>query len=170
MLARNIAKAMIERKKLNAWQLQKLLFYAQSLSLYLNNTVLFDDAIKVWKDGPVVQDVYTLYKNNDLQYMASIDDNDTISHLILDYTFKYFGKKTGRVLRDMTHAENSAWSRVVKEKNINNNFEIVKADIPLPYIKEEMNLYPHIIAELTKPAEINKRYIRKDVDKLMEIL
>lgn len=170
MLARNIAKSMIERKHLNAWQLQKLLFYSQALSLHLNNTVLFDDDIEAWKDGPVVRDVFYLYKNGELQYANSVEKDNTIIQLILDYSFKYFGKNTGKALRNMTHIENGAWDRVVKEKNIQ-YFEIERYNIPLTYIKDEISLYPNIIEELDKAAIINPKYVnQKHINKLMEIL
>lgn len=170
MRARNIAKSMIERKHLNAWQLQKLLFYSQALSLYLNNTILFDDDIEVWKNGPVVRDVYHLYKNRELEYIESVSKDDAITQLILDYSFKYFGKNTGRTLRNMTHIENGAWDRIVKEYNIE-NFEYEHFNIPLSYIKNEISLYPNIIEELSKPAAIDSKYVnKKHMSKLMEIL
>ena len=57
MHAINIAKEFVKNKKKSSWEIQKLTYYAQMLSLYLYNEPLFDDDIVVLKDGPAIINV-----------------------------------------------------------------------------------------------------------------
>lgn len=43
-------------------KLQKLLYYAQGSYLALTNEPLFNENILAWKHGPVVNEVYQVYK------------------------------------------------------------------------------------------------------------
>ena len=43
-------------------KLQKLLYYAQGVTLALTGKPLFSDPIEAWQHGPVVPSVYRLYK------------------------------------------------------------------------------------------------------------
>ena len=43
-------------------KLQKLLYFAQCYALISENRKLFDEPIEAWAFGPVVPDVYILYK------------------------------------------------------------------------------------------------------------
>lgn len=169
MLARNIAKTMTDKKSLNAVKVQKLLFYGQALSLNILGTVLFDDDIEVWENGPVVRDVFRLYRDNSLKYINSVDKNDTDRHLIIDITLQYFGSKSGTKLIALTHQDGGAWKRVVEEKHIK-DFLLDNEIIPLPYIEEEMKLFPKIIQELHAPAKIDKKYLYKNINDIAEKL
>jgi len=43
-------------------KLQKLLYYAQGMSLGMRGTCMFADPIEAWQHGPVVPHVYQIYK------------------------------------------------------------------------------------------------------------
>ena len=117
MHAINIAKEFVIKNKKSSWEIQKLTYYAQMLSLYLYNEPLFDDNIVVLKDGPAIIDVQEKFKEDKkLKMVKGIEDSDSKSKLVIDYTLKFFGGYKGKDLRDMTHKEGGAWYRVVKEK------------------------------------------------------
>ena len=159
MDAITIASTMLNRKHLNSWQIQKSLFYGQALSLYLTGTVLFNDPIAAWKNGPVVPKVRKAYQNNELQYFPKVNNDDVDTNYILQYVYKYFLKKTGQELRDLTHISGGAWEKTVRAG---------LKYIPLTYIKDEILLFPEIVEELKKPFEIKEKYVYKDLDKILE--
>ena len=119
MHAINIAKEFVKNKKKSSWEIQKLTYYAQMLSLYLYNEPLFDDDIVVLKDGPAIINVQEKFKEDKkLKMVEGVKESDSKAKLIIDYTLNFFGGYKGRALRDMTHKKGGAWDRVVKEKHI----------------------------------------------------
>ena len=56
--------------KLDHLKLQKLLYFAQALSLVRNNKPIFSDSILAWDHGPVVSSVYDTYKNNGKKHIV----------------------------------------------------------------------------------------------------
>jgi uncharacterized phage-associated protein len=49
---------------IDAMSLEKYLYYAQGFYLALTGTPLFRDDLRAWRDGPVVQTVWTRYRNH----------------------------------------------------------------------------------------------------------
>lgn len=43
-------------------RLQKLLYYVQGWSLAINDRPMFDEEIQAWKYGPVIREIYDLFK------------------------------------------------------------------------------------------------------------
>lgn len=91
-------------------KLQKLLYYAQGLSLAANNTPLFEEDIEAWMHGPVVPSVYQTYRVCGADaipppedYDVSRIENDTRD--ILDEIWIVFGQFSAWKLRNMTHDE-----------------------------------------------------------------
>lgn len=89
-------------------KLQKLLYYAQGLSLKYTGKPLFNDNIEAWQHGPVVPVVYHEYK----QYGGKgIDKNVDMPHfdenteIILKDVYEDYGQYSAWKLRDMTHEE-----------------------------------------------------------------
>lgn len=139
------------------------------LSLYLYNEPLFDDDIVVLKDGPAIIDVQEKFKEDKkLKMVKGVEESDSKSKLIIDYTLKFFGGYKGKELRDMTHKEDGAWDRVVKEKKITDFSESKNIKIENDYIKNEINLYRNIIEELKKPSKINKDYLYNNIDDILK--
>jgi uncharacterized phage-associated protein len=73
-----------DRELISNLKLQKLVYYAQGLHLAIYGEPLFDDIIEAWQYGPVVPDLYHLYKTYGAQgipvdgsYDISKIDNDT---------------------------------------------------------------------------------------------
>ena len=169
MHAINIAKEFVIKNKKSSWEIQKLTYYAQMLSLYLYNEPLFDDDIVVLKDGPAIIDVQEKFKEDKkLKMIKGVEDSDSKSKLIIDYTLKFFGDYKGKDLRDMTHKEGGAWDRVVKEKNITDFSKSKNIKIENDYIRDEINLYKNIKEELNKSAKIKKKYLYNDIDNILK--
>ena len=96
-------------------KLQKLLYFAQGVALsMLDGQKLFNEKIMAWEHGPVVKEVYDIYKANGRNYLeinttdesdaviASIENNAFASK-ILNLVYDNFAIYTAWQLRDMTH-------------------------------------------------------------------
>jgi uncharacterized phage-associated protein len=116
-------------KKLTPMKLQKLLFFAQSWYLRLNNRPLFDDLFARWQYGPVIPSIYREFKRfgpkeiadygkrvvvdedgEDRISIPGIDeerDKETIS--FIEEITNVYGDFTGWELSVMTHEKGSAW-------------------------------------------------------------
>lgn len=115
-------------------KLQKLLYYAQGCFLALRDQALFDDPIVAWKHGPVVENVYHLYKENgangivfDEKFDFSKIDDDV--ETILEEVYDVFGQYSAWKLRNMTHNE-TPW------KSTNQNSIIPNETIKDYFLKE----------------------------------
>ncbi|MED4022003.1 Panacea domain-containing protein [Priestia aryabhattai] len=97
-------------------KLQKLLYYAQAFHLRDKKKTLFPEAIEAWKHGPVVPEIYRLYReygyftiphsqfiNEQLftQQPKLVDcEIETIEKVWED-----FGRLDGKFLEELTHQE-----------------------------------------------------------------
>ncbi|EIE4349702.1 DUF4065 domain-containing protein, partial [Listeria monocytogenes] len=59
---------------INNLKLQKLLYYAQAKSLVEKSRPLFKENIEKWKLGPVVPEIYHLYKNYGAKNIQSAEE------------------------------------------------------------------------------------------------
>lgn len=99
-----------ERDQISNLKLQKLLYYAQGYSLAILDRPLFDEPIKCWRHGPVVESIYHCYKHHGNQCIPSVnsfnesvfdyDDLAVLNRIALEY-----GQYSPWKLRDMTHEE-----------------------------------------------------------------
>ena len=93
--ALTIAKWIINKIHPEPLKLQKLLYLAQGYSYAFYDRPLFKDDLEGWVHGPVVRNVYDIFKN--YQY-NSIDTNFEVEELddeakdIINYVIKNFGK------------------------------------------------------------------------------
>lgn len=131
-----VANAFIEKakagnvKELTPMKLQKLLFYTQSWHLKLRNgTPLFDDQFARWKFGPVIPSLYHELKKygsgiiekpiriikleeGKLKALTpDIQQDDAQAHALIDKIIEVYGGYSGTYLSNLTHGENTAWSR-----------------------------------------------------------
>ena len=92
-------------------KLQKLLYLAQGYSYAFYDRPLFKDDLEGWVHGPVVRNVYDIFKN--YQY-NSIDTNFEVEELddeakdIINYVIKNFGKYDAKYLEKISH-EQEPW-------------------------------------------------------------
>ncbi len=117
-------------------KLQKLLYYAQGVTLsMMDGKKLFNEKILAWEHGPVVQEVYNIYKdygrknlevesneNND-KIINNIESNSRISK-ILNLVYDNFAIYTAWQLREMTHKVNSPWYITVQKEGLNKEIQV----------------------------------------------
>lgn len=99
-------------------KLQKLMYYAQGLHLALHDKPLFPEKLMAWQHGPVVPELYHVFKKygtgplpkpQDLDF--SIYDDETRS--LLDEVYAVYGQFSAWKLANMTHEE-EPWREAVK--------------------------------------------------------
>lgn len=103
-------------------KLQKLLYYAQGCYYATKDVLLFKENILAWEHGPVVNEVYQVYKeykSNPIIFeeeydLSSIDDETSG---ILKEVFDVFGQYSAWKLREMTHSE-TPWKTTQKDNVI----------------------------------------------------
>lgn len=104
-------------------KLQKLLYYAQSMSLGFNNKKIFPDRFEPWQHGPVLRKVYDEYKcygSNGIEYTGENIKLDNETEEILKTTYEYFGKHSAWGLRNLTHSE-KPWINAYRLSNLPEN-------------------------------------------------
>lgn len=110
-------------------KLQKLLYYAQGISLSMTGKKLFHNKIYAWEHGPVVKEVYQEYKKYGRSYIDSLStpendeivskiENDYNTSKILNIVYDNFAIYTAWQLRNMTHVVGSPWYCTPKDKEI----------------------------------------------------
>ncbi len=110
-------------------KLQKLLYFAQGLSLAINDSVIFNDKIEAWEHGPVVKSVYNKFSNkgrkeiiiddapSDINVVNKIESDERVRN-ILNLTYDNFAIYTAWQLRNLTHQKDTPWYKVfVPNKN-----------------------------------------------------
>ena len=125
-------------------KVQKLLYYAQGISLALYNEPLFDENIFAWQHGPVVREVYSFLSSNGrkdiafedewLSIIQTIEKNDNLYN-ILNMTYDNFGGYTAWQLREKTHIPGGPWEVTVKTKGMD---RIIDIDIIKKYFRENI--------------------------------
>lgn len=95
---------------------QKLLYYAQGVSLAKLGTPLFNDDFVAWQHGPVIKDLYHKLKRFGSNQIVSIQDLKVSKFTdeeqdVLVSVYKTFGQFSAWKLRDMTHIEDP-WKNV----------------------------------------------------------
>lgn len=110
-------------------KLQKLLYYAQGVCLSMTGKKMFSNKIYAWDHGPVVKEVYDVYKKYGSSYITDINDekNDKIVNniennveisKILNIVYDNFAIYTAWQLRNMTHQVGSPWYNTVRNREI----------------------------------------------------
>ena len=91
-------------------KLQKLVYYAQGFHLALYDKPLFNERIEAWLHGPVVPELYQIYKGYKSQPVPVSEGFDVsqfteeVKELLNEVNLVY-GQYSAWRLRDMTHEE-----------------------------------------------------------------
>jgi uncharacterized phage-associated protein len=90
-------------------KLQKLAYYAQGFSLALRDRELFRSPLEAWDRGPVVRDIYRVYRDGrkSIAVPADFDVDDYLPETreLLDAVLETYGKLPASRLGGMTHSE-----------------------------------------------------------------
>jgi len=89
-------------------KLQKLLYYCEAWSLALREESFFSDPIEAWVHGPVVADVFHLYKDSRWSPIGEAKTEaaagkDALSHI--SEVIDAYGKFSATDLERLTHSE-----------------------------------------------------------------
>ena len=130
--------------KLSPMKLQKLLYYAFGAIYAITDIAPFDEDIIAWEHGPVVKEVYLIFKNTgyiiedingkdtkqyNLKVIGNYNKIDAETAEILDDTYEMFGKRYDYwQLRNLTHKE-TPWLTATKGGEIVNGRIINKDEI-----------------------------------------
>lgn len=125
-------------------KVQKLLYYAQGISLALYNDSLFDENIFAWQHGPVVKEVYSFLCSNGrkditfrdewLEEVEEIEKDDKLNN-VLNLTYDNFGGYTAWQLREKSHIPGGPWEVTVKTNGMD---RIISNDLIKKYFKENI--------------------------------
>lgn len=116
-------------------KLQKLLYYAQGIGFGRGDLKLIDEPFLAWEHGPVVKEVFDIYRNSDrnplpINKSISLDEiqrNDKIVD-ILEETISLYGIYDAWYLRDRTHSERP-WRETARD-------EIIKDELMISFFKK----------------------------------
>lgn len=120
VLASDVAKYIIGLMPVDNLKLQKLLYYSQAVHLVRMEALLFSDEIQAWRYGPVIPNVYRIYKDFGFEIIKSNDDDHTDKQLTdgqlksIDMALEYYGEMSSIRLVNETHSEDP-WKNVYDE-------------------------------------------------------
>jgi uncharacterized phage-associated protein len=95
-------------------KLQKLVYYAQGFFTAIHGRPLFDERIEAWTHGPVVPELYQLYRDNGKNpipvpnglilsdFRQTLEDSEIE---LIEEVYEVFGQYAAWQLRNMTHEE-----------------------------------------------------------------
>ena len=109
-------------------KLQKLLYYAQGVYVAITGKKLFEEEIEAWQHGPVVADIYNLFKSygkNNITLQLSDREEETVRKIennreiseILNMVYDNFAIYTAWQLREMTHVKNGPWDKAITSEH-----------------------------------------------------
>lgn len=121
-------------------KLQKLLFFAQLISLAKNNKLLFDDQFCAFENGMAMENVRLKYKNNLDELLNYRRNKLTDEELeILELTKNIYGSENADTLSNMTH-QFEYWKKYLQISN--NEFDFKdknKSLVPNEELEKELD-------------------------------
>ena len=103
-----IAKWIINKIHPEPLKLQKLLYLAQGYSYAFYDRPLFKDELEGWVHGPVVREVYNVFKDyqyNRINIDFKIDEIDKEAEDVLNYVINNFSKYDAKYLEELSHGQ-----------------------------------------------------------------
>lgn len=124
-----INRAREEGAELQPLKLQKLVYYAAGYYLGAYDAPLLNCSIEAWDYGPVVPELYREFRefggqpitrfatenDFDLTPVPIPTGNGQVMNVV-NYVWETYKNFTGLQLSDMTHADETPWNRVRKER------------------------------------------------------
>jgi uncharacterized phage-associated protein len=110
-------------------KLHKLLYFIQGFSLALLNRKAFMEPIEAWDHGPVVRDVYDMFKVHGKGVLprpdeAGVPDVDEELAGVIDEVLDLYGQYSAWKLRNLTHIE-GPWQETTPGQEI--DVEVMRA-------------------------------------------
>jgi uncharacterized phage-associated protein len=143
-------------------KLQKLLYYSQAMHLVINEKQpLFNSRIEAWEKGPVVPEVYRLYRHYDLvnealgstDYIFSLDEKQ---RKILEIVNHVYGQLSSEELVEQTHIEGPwASKEYLALRRVNPPLTNDELYNYYDYLRELYNAYSETDLDSFKTVSIN---------------
>lgn len=130
------------QERIDEMKLHKLLYLLQRESIIRIGVPMFDATFQAWRYGPVIPEIRTLYKNNQLHETLSQEAVDFYKE-VFDYVFSEYAGMRSFVLSNITHGEYS-WRHAREgyskyaESSVPMLLDDIKTDAQ--YIKERRQL------------------------------
>lgn len=110
-----VANYIINSIEVDHLKMQKLVYYSQAVHLVLNNKEpLFTQDIEAWQYGPVVPELYAMYKKYGFDPIPHVGGSAKLNAKeieSIDLVLSYYGKMSGVDLINQTHQE-TPWKSV----------------------------------------------------------
>jgi len=118
-------------------KLQKLVYYAQGFHLAIYDEPLFAERIEAWTHGPVVPDLYHIYKQHEAGCIPPPEAVDTSGFSddqkeLLKEVYEVYGQFSAWKLRNMTHEE-SPWADAAEYQGT------ISHDVMKEYFKTQLS-------------------------------
>ena len=125
-------------------KLQKLLYFAQKLSLGVSNKLLFSEEMMAWPYGPVTLSVYHEFKvfnNNAIPLPPEMDFDiyDQYTKNIVYKTHLKYGEHSASYLLNLSH-EDSAWKKAYISTDRIIEYSVIAQDNKAVDVKTEIIL------------------------------
>lgn len=107
----DVAKILCSRlENLDAYKIQKLVYYTQCWNLVINNVKLFSNRIEAWAAGPVCPDVYEMHRGHYCIVEDMFREGDTTvitdkEMRAIDFVIENYGDYDGLKLAFLSHTE-----------------------------------------------------------------
>jgi len=106
----DVAKFILSKQgPMPAMKLHKLIYYCQAWSLVWNEEPLFEEPIKAWVSGPVVEALYKLHQGQFKVEATDFPGDPNVlnekQNQIITLILKDYGSKSSKWLTDLTHLE-----------------------------------------------------------------
>lgn len=103
-------------------KLLKLVYFAQAIHLALYEKPLFPERVEAWRYGPVVPEVYHLYKRYGADPIPSVPSKvlptiDADTKAVLNAVYDKYGHLSGPKLSGITHKAGSPWDQAYNSDN-----------------------------------------------------
>lgn len=138
-----IELAAADGRLLTHMQLQKLVYFAQSLSLALHDRRLVANNFYAWKHGPVAPHLYEQLKGTGSQPINHLlpdamptTELDAQARELVQQTYESYGRFDGWELRNITHLPGSPWSLT----NEREAYGLIPDDLTRTYYRQLLNL------------------------------
>ena len=133
-----IRMAKAEGRTLTNMQVQKHVFLAHGYCLAILDRPLYSQDTHAWQWGPVVPKLYKALQKygsgnvTDEIQAEDVLDEDTPEYKILKGVWAVYKSYSGMRLSELTHRENTPWSRTWNEKH----FDIIPLNVIRDYYTE----------------------------------
>ena len=112
----------------------------------MHNKPLFNENIVAWQHGPVIEEVYAVYKENgrniiniemdkEKEELLKRIENDKETCEALNLTYDNFAIYTAWQLRQMTHEDGSPWDITERKNGLNS---VIRKDLIRDFFKREI--------------------------------